>query len=283
MRTRVKFTLMTTLIAVVLLLAGFATTAYAAYDFPSDDSDVIASVGFVDASQVGYFWSVARGDSVVETFTTDFMYVDRIKLHLEVITNVLAPMAYTDWDVLVNGTVVGSFTVIQGYMGPVHVDEVFPPMVGPEYVVELKVTNEVAGGAGSISLAYADPYAHMLEFMGVRNADIDIKPMSWPNPVNVSSKGVVPVAVMGSEMFDATMIDPMSVTLAGIAPVKWSMDDVDYDGYMDMVFHFDTQALVAALGSVADGDSLWLSMMGITSDGNVFYGEDMIHVLVKGK
>lgn len=274
---------MTTLIALVLLLAGFATTAYAAYDFPSDDSDVIASMGFVDASQVGYFWSVARGDSVVETFTTDFLSIDRAILDVEVITNVLAPTAFTNWDVLINGALVGNFNVLQGYTGVVHVDVSFPPIAGPEYVVELRVTNEVAGGEGSISLAYADPYAHSLMFLGVREATIDIKPMSWPNPVNVKSKGVVPVAVLGSEMFDATTVDPMSVTLAGVMPVKWSMSDANYDGYMDMVFHFDTQTLVGALGPVADEDQVMLPMMGMMSSGNWFYGSDTIRVLVKGK
>lgn len=282
MRTRARLSLLASLIAVVLLV-GFATSAYAAYEFPSDDSDVVASVGYIDASQVGYFWSVARGDSVIETFTTDFLSVDRAILDLEVITNVLAPTAFTNWDVIINGTPVGNFNVLDGYTGTVHVDVSFPPLAGPEYVVELRVTNEVASGAGSITLAYADPYAHSIMFMGVREASVDIKPMSWPNPVNVKSKGVVPVAVLGSEMFDATTIDPMTVSLAGVMPTKWSVSDANYDGYMDMVFHFDTQTLVGALGPVADGDEMMLSMMGMLSDGNWFYGSDMIRVLVKGK
>lgn len=282
MRTKARLTVMATLIALVLL-AGFATSAYAAYDFPSDDSDVVASVGFIDATQIGYFWSVARGDSVVETFTTDYLSIDRAILDVEVMTNVLAPTTFTNWDVIINGATVGNFNVLDGYTGIVLVDVSFPPLAGPEYVVELRVTNEVASGAGSIALAYADPYAHSLMFVGVREAAIDIKPMSWPNPVNVKSKGVVPVGVMGSEVFDATTIDPMSVTLAGVMPVKWSISDADYDGYMDMVFHFDTQTLVAALGPVADGDEVMLPMMGMMSSGDWFYGSDMIRILVKGK
>ena len=37
---------------------------------------------------------------------------------------------------------------------------------------------------------------------------IDIKPGSCPNPINVKSKGVLPVAVVGNSSFDVTQVDP---------------------------------------------------------------------------
>src|SRR5690242_18552447 len=56
--------------------AAFATAAprastaqHAAKAFPSAKSTVIASVGFIDDTQVGWFWSAARGDSVEQSFT----------------------------------------------------------------------------------------------------------------------------------------------------------------------------------------------------------------------
>jgi hypothetical protein len=45
--------------------------------------------------------------------------------------------------------------------------------------------------------------------------EIDIKPCSDPNPINKGSNGLVPVAILSSPEFDATQVDPTSVSLAG--------------------------------------------------------------------
>ena len=41
--------------------------------------------------------------------------------------------------------------------------------------------------------------------------EIDIKPGSDPNSINLRSKGVIPVAILTTEDFDATTVDPLSV------------------------------------------------------------------------
>lgn len=79
---------------------------------------------------------------------------------------------------------------------------------------------------------------------------IDIKPGTYPNSINLGSKGTVPVAILSSAAFDATTIDPATVTLAG-APIKAtgngrllvSLQDVDGDGRLDLIVHVDTAAL----------------------------------------
>ena len=73
--------------------------------------------------------------------------------------------------------------------------------------------------------------------------DIDIKPGSFPNSINLKSKGVVPVAVLGSADFDVTTIDPGTVEFATASPLRWTLKDVNDDGLMDMLFHFKTQKL----------------------------------------
>ena len=55
---------------------------------------------------------------------------------------------------------------------------------------------------------------------------VDIKPQSCPNPLNVGKKGVLPVAVLGNDDFDVTDIDPSSVRLAGVPPLRSSLEDV---------------------------------------------------------
>lgn len=130
---------------------------------------------------------------------------------------------------------------------------------------------------------------------------IDIKPGSCPNPVNMNAKGVVSVAVCGTADFDVTQIDPTSVDIAEVLPLRWSYEDVatpygpagedcydchelEGDGYMDIVFHFKTQELVAALPDVSDGDCVVLSLYGALFE--VFgetpiLGEDVILIIQK--
>lgn len=73
--------------------------------------------------------------------------------------------------------------------------------------------------------------------------DIDIKPDSELNKINLKSKGVIPVAVLTTDDFNASEVDPESVTFAGAEPVRSTLEDVDEDGDLDMLFHFKTQEL----------------------------------------
>jgi hypothetical protein len=90
----------------------------------------------------------------------------------------------------------------------------------------------------------ADDYAAAsLTFEVVISVDIDIKPGSYPNSINLKSKGVVPVAVLTTPDFDATTVDPATVEFAGAAPLRWAWEDVDGDGDVDLLLHFKTQEL----------------------------------------
>lgn len=131
------------------------------FAFPSADSQVVASFGFVNAVAVGYFWSAARGDSVSQTFSAG-AFANRAKLELDVVDNVLNSGAFVDWELVLNGTAVGHFTVPEGFTGPVTAGFAFPDIPGPAYQVSLRVVNEVPFGNGSISLAYASDLAHSL-------------------------------------------------------------------------------------------------------------------------
>lgn len=89
--------------------------------------------------------------------------------------------------------------------------------------------------------------------------EIDIKPGSFPNSINLGSKGNVPVAVLSTAEFDATTIDPETVTLAD-ARVKvkgkgnrynYSHEDINGDGILDLLVHIDTQALALTKGDTS--------------------------------
>jgi len=74
------------------------------------------------------------------------------------------------------------------------------------------------------------------------SATVDIKPCSDPNSINLGNEGVIPVAILTSEDFDATTVDPGTVVFAGASPVDYAFEDVcPQDGDDDLVLHFRTQ------------------------------------------
>ena len=126
-------------------------------------------------------------------------------------------------------------------------------------------------------------------------AGMDVKPGSCPNPVNVKSRGVLPVAVMFPPDTDLEGLDPASVLLAGVPALRVGFEDVSSpadsscdcssqapDGVMDAVFHFDTQSVVEALGDVSDGQEIQLELTGVLPDGTEFAAQDCVTMLVKG-
>ena len=115
---------------------------------------------------------------------------------------------------------------------------------------------------------------------------IDIKPGSDPNSINLKSKGVVPVAILGSAIFDVTDVDvttlvfgPCSATPAHdlADPVVYAdhLQDVNLDGYLDLVCHFKTQELGLVKG---DTDA---TLTGETNDGVIIYGTDDVNIVGK--
>ena len=109
---------------------------------------------------------------------------------------------------------------------------------------------------------------------------IDIKPNALPNTINLGSAGTVAVAILSTPSFDATTVDPSSVTLAS-APVKLrgqaapmaSFDDVNGDGLPDLVLHVSTQSMEL---SSADVEAI---LEGITFDGTKIKGVDTIRIV----
>ena len=121
---------------------------------------------------------------------------------------------------------------------------------------------------------------------------VDIKPQSCPNPLNVKGKGVLPVAILGTEDFDVTQIDPATIELEGESPLRWALEDVATlseecttdgpDGYLDLTLKFDAQEIVAALGDVSGGDVVILILTGNLSSGESIDGEDVMIIIKKG-
>lgn len=113
------------------------------------------------------------------------------------------------------------------------------------------------------------------------SVQIDIKPGSFPNTINLGSRGNVPVAIFSTADFDATTVDPTTVTLAG-ASVKLkgkgtpmaSFEDINGDGLLDIVVHVETDSLKL---SETDTEAI---LEGETFDGILLRGKDTVRIIL---
>jgi len=127
------------------------------------------------------------------------------------------------------------------------------------------------------------------------DVSVDIKPGSCPNPLNVRSRGVLPVAVLGTEEFDVTTIDPDTIVMARegidgeVHVIRYSYediatpfegelcdcdtldneDDLNGDGIEDLTLKFKMQEIVELLGltEFESMETIPLIIMGETFDG----------------
>ena len=119
---------------------------------------------------------------------------------------------------------------------------------------------------------------------------IDIKPGDEQNNINLMSNGVVPVAALTTDQFDAATIDPATAQFAGAAPAQWSLEDVDGDGDNDVIFHFRTRelnlneesteaTLTAQLAGAPLTGQMTMMSAAQTSGGAVVSGTDKVKII----
>ena len=121
---------------------------------------------------------------------------------------------------------------------------------------------------------------------GPQEIEIDIKPGSDRNSINPNSKGLIPVAILGSASFDVTTLDVTTLAFGpdGATPAHDLTDpvvyadhlqDVNNDGFTDLVSHYPTQDT-----GIAKGDTE-ASLTGGTTGDVATYGYDAIKTVGK--
>jgi len=119
---------------------------------------------------------------------------------------------------------------------------------------------------------------------------LDIKPRRCPNRLKVRRDVRLQVAIPGTADFDVTQIDPASIRLEGVSPVRLAVKDVATrfepivgkvskfhctregpDGFDDLNLKFRNKDVVAALGDVSHRDVLVLKLTANLIDGTPIY------------
>jgi len=114
----------------------------------------------------------------------------------------------------------------------------------------------------------------------VTPVNISVKPGSGSSPINPKSHGTIPVAILSTTTFDAvTSVDTATLTF-GRTGTEQSLgfcnpggEDVNGDGLLDLVCHFDSQAT-----GFKAGDTLGI-LTGKTLLGTPILGQDTIRIV----
>jgi hypothetical protein len=207
------------------------------------------------------------------------------------------PGAYVDWFIYVEGG--STLNIYGGQMGldsfievlagdPAPVVTVYgkyfevdgAPYSADEFIPQWGVGSVLTGLYENDDLVCLKFYGELpidlvLSVPGVVDVAIDIKPGSDTNPINLKSKGLVPVAILTADGFVAATVDPQTVLLAGVEPLRWTMEDVDGDGDKDMLFHFKTEDLATVLTE----NSTEATLVGETTDGVSIQGTDKVQIV----
>ena len=110
-------------------------------------------------------------------------------------------------------------------------------------------------------------------FGTVIQVQIDITPGAFPNTINLSSGGFVPVAVLTTPTFDAATVAVSTVLFAGATPVRSSLVDVDADGDLDLLVQFAARSLNLTCASTQ------ATLTGNTGAGTPIRGTDSVRII----
>ncbi|MFO7966353.1 MAG: thrombospondin type 3 repeat-containing protein [Archaeoglobaceae archaeon] len=133
--------------------------------------------------------------------------------------------------------------------------------------------------------------------------NVDVKPGSCPNPLNLKKKGDIPVAITGNQNFNVTSINVSTIQLTrdgideGVVPIRYSYEDeatpypgelcgcnnLTSDEYTDLLLKFDAQEVIKTLELGDSTDALELTISANLTDGTPVNGKDCMWILEKDK
>lgn len=129
----------------------------------------------------------------------------------------------------------------------------------------LFLAGDISRSLGSISFSVVS---------ALKEVEVDVKPGSSANNINPNSRGVTPVAILTTEAFDASTVNwtaiSFGVTGMETTPVHAGYEDVDADGDIDLILHFNTRNTGMACGESK------VYVRGSTMTGQLIGGRDEV-------
>ena len=237
----------------------------------SDAHNIFESIGLVPVPPINQFHHFAGTYKQIDSTHLELkMYIDGVLVRNKILLGNLAN-TLSSVDVTIGASVPSGGERFRGLIDEV---EIYNRALSAEEV--LSIFN--AGSAGKCK-------------DGLTDVDIDIKPGSFPNSINLGSGGTTPVAVLGSSNLDVNDIDGDTLTL-GTAGVKTvgktdrtlcSVADVsgDFnagpegapDGSDDLVCHFITMDIAPEAGDTT------ATISGELNDGTAIEGTDSVNIV----
>lgn len=135
-----------------------------------------------------------------------------------------------------------------------------------------------SGGSAPGTAGAGFLFDDVLVSSGPTVANVDVRPNNTDNQVNTNSRQLVPIAILSSAGFDASLVDDTSVVARGAGPstTRTSIEDVDGDGLDDTLLYFRARDLDDPTPEeCADSDAM-LELSGATFDGKPFVGMDRV-------
>lgn len=146
----------------------------------------------------------------------------------------------------------------------------------PRSFVDGGGVDDVSSGSGDYKLVVTGVSTKP----AIKQVNIEVKPGSRGlAPLNPKSKGKIPVALLSDASFNALTVDASSITFGAtgneksLSKCNSSGEDVDSDGDLDLVCHFENQAAGFRYGDLEG------IMRGKTSAGISFEGHGILKVL----
>ena len=179
------------------------------------------------------------------------------------------------YDINDHGTIVGSYKDDSGTHGYLLDDDFFETIdfPGAKATCITSINNN-----GQMAGTYWDESSKPHGFVALPTTlevMIDVQPDDELNRVNLKSRGIIPVAILTTDDFDTTTIDSLSVAFGSHGAMEahgeGHIEDVDYDGDLDLLLHFRTQETGIACGDEEVG------LTGETFDGQAIEGFDVIN------